>query len=184
MILKDKIIIFPTDTVYGIGCSIYDYKSLQKIYNIKKRPSHKPIIVLCSSLKQLKNIIVLDDKIQKINDFFWPGPLTLIVNTQQNYFNYEQEKKIGIRIPNHPLALKILEQNGPLRVTSLNISGEKPLNDYKQIKKEFFNKVDLIYPNEQNLSCISSTIIDTTCGEWKYIRKGEITLESIKKIIY
>ncbi|MEZ0180123.1 L-threonylcarbamoyladenylate synthase ['Camptotheca acuminata' phytoplasma] len=183
MKFKSKIIIFPTDTVYGLGCSIHDYDGLNKIYNIKKRDINKPISVLCASLGQLKQIVILNEKITKITDVFWPGPLTLIIPTHPDYYNKTKEKKIGIRIPNHLLALKILKKEGPLRVTSVNISGEEPLYDYTEIKKHFGDKVDFIYKNNDFFSNISSTVVDTTTENWKLIREGEISFEKIQKII-
>ncbi len=181
--LKSKIIIFPTDTVYGLGCSIYDQESLKKIYNIKKRDNNKPISVLFSSLKQIKEIAIIDNKVEKLAISFWPGPLTIIVPTTQKYYDKTKEKRIGIRIPNHSLALQILNKKGPLKVTSVNKSGEPPLNNYLEIKKQYQNKVDYIYPNNKILSNISSTVIDTTSPKWFLVREGSISLLMINKII-
>ncbi|MDV3196294.1 MAG: L-threonylcarbamoyladenylate synthase [Candidatus Phytoplasma stylosanthis] len=180
---KNRIIIFPTDTVYGMGCSIYDKESLNQIYNIKKRPLNKPIIILFSSLEQIKQIGIINEKVKKISNFFWPGPLTLIINSHKKHYQKTQEKKIGIRIPNHLLALKILKQKGPMRTTSVNISGEKPLNNYFQIVKEYHNKVNYIYDNDEYISCLNSTIIDITTPNLSLIREGEIPFKTIKKII-
>ncbi|WP_341266713.1 L-threonylcarbamoyladenylate synthase [Candidatus Phytoplasma fraxini] len=178
-----QIIIFPTDTVYGLGCSIYNYKGLTKIYQIKNRDPNKPISVLFSDLKQIKEIALIDNKIQKLALFFWPGPLTIIVFTHKKYFNLTKEKTIGIRIPNHPLALEILRNTGPLKTTSVNKSGEPPLNDYLEIKKQYQNKVDYIYLNNNFISNVNSTILDTTLSQWTILREGDISLSQIKKIL-
>lgn len=79
--LKHKIIIFPTDTVYGLGCSIYDKESLKTVYNIKQRDFNKPISVLCSSLEQIEEIAIIDEKIKKLISYFWPRPI--------NYYCFE-----------------------------------------------------------------------------------------------
>jgi L-threonylcarbamoyladenylate synthase len=186
--MKEKIIIFPTDTVYGIGTSIYNGKSLKKIYKIKKRNLNKPISVLFYSLDQIKKIVVLDYKVKKIASFFWPGAITLIVPLTSFYsFLSKGEKKIGIRIPNHKLALKILKKEGPLSTTSVNQSGKYALNEYEEIKKKYQNQVDFIYQdNKENSysSGIASTVIDTTIKGWKIIREGNITKKKLKYFLF
>ncbi|WBL31506.1 L-threonylcarbamoyladenylate synthase [Candidatus Phytoplasma sacchari] len=184
---EKKIIIFPTDTVYGIGTKIDDIENLKKIYQIKKRNLDKPISVLFYSLDQIEKIVFIDDNIRKIADIFWPGPLTLIVYTQNPSYFCIKEEKMGIRIPNHPLALKILKKLGPLRTTSINKSGQPSLNNYQKIKEKYGNKVDYVYPdNYKNLSSgISSTIIDTTTVKWQIIRRGTPNiLKKLNKFIF
>ncbi|WP_323847577.1 MAG: L-threonylcarbamoyladenylate synthase [Phytoplasma sp.] len=178
-----KIIIFPTDTVYGLGCSVYDYKSLKIIYKIKNRDPKKPISVLCFNLEQIQEIALIDNKIKKLALCLWPGPLTIIVFANKKYYSITKEKTIGIRIPNHPLALEILQNKGPFKTTSVNPSGTAPINDYLEIKKKYQNKVDYVYPNDQIISNVSSTVIDTTLSKWKIIREGNISLSKIKEII-
>lgn len=183
--LKHKIIIFPTDTVYGIGTNIDDLESLNKIFKIKNRSLEKPIVILFFSLEQMKDIVILNPQIQIIIDFFWPGALTLIVPTKLKYYLKTNEKKIGIRIPNHQLALKILKFKGPMRTTSVNQSGKPPLNDYYQILKQYRHKVDYIYTDKEFVSnsTLPSTVIDTTCNPWKILREGKISVEKINQIL-
>jgi L-threonylcarbamoyladenylate synthase len=183
MIKKNKIIILPTDTVYGIGTKINDKESLKKIYQIKKRDFTKPIAILFYSLEQIKDIVIIDIKIIKISLFFWPGALTLIVKTTPSFYNSTKEKKIGIRIPNHKLALNLLKDKGPLRVTSVNDSGQPPLNNFEEILNKYKHQVDYIYPNNQKNSNTSSTVIDITVPSWRIIRKGNFSLEIIKKVL-
>ncbi|WP_246833680.1 L-threonylcarbamoyladenylate synthase [Texas Phoenix palm phytoplasma] len=181
--LKKKIIIFPTDTVYGIGTKIDDSESLKKIYQIKKRDYNKPIGILFYSLEQLKDIVLINENIIKISKFFWPGALTLVVNTCPSYYKKTNLKKIGIRIPNNKIALKLIKKEGPLFATSVNQSGYPPLNEFEKIKFKYQNKVDHIYKNDQNLSSIPSTVIDITKKNFRLIREGSISLKMIKKII-
>ncbi|PQP79366.1 threonylcarbamoyl-AMP synthase [Candidatus Phytoplasma phoenicium] len=182
---KHKIIIFPTDTVYGIGTNIDDQESLNKIFKIKNRSLEKAIVILFYSLEQMKDIVILNPQVRTIVDIFWPGALTLIVPTKLKYYQKTNEKKIGIRIPNHQLALKILKFKGPMRTTSVNQSGEPPLNDYYQILKQYRHKVDYIYTDKKfvSTSTLPSTVIDTTCKPWKMLREGKISLEQINKIL-
>lgn len=180
--MLNKVIVFPTDTVYGVGASIYDKKSISKIYEIKGRDFNKPIAVLCSSIKQMEEFAVITDEARKIGEAFWPGGLTLILKTNEKYFNFSGEKTIGVRIPNHKLALNLISEYGPLKTTSINKSGEEPLNDYEIIKNVYGNVIDDIYENNEKISRISSTVIDLT-NNLNIIRLGDITIEMINEVL-
>ena len=86
---------------------------------------------------------------------------------------------VGVRIPNHPVALKLLEEYGPMATTSVNLSGEDPLNDYDEIVNKFMDKVDMIYPNDLKSSKISSTVVNMTTNPYELIREGEISFKDI-----
>ncbi|MBT1576771.1 threonylcarbamoyl-AMP synthase ['Elaeagnus angustifolia' witches'-broom phytoplasma] len=182
--MKPKdIIIFPTDTVYGMGAKLYDKKGLNCIYQIKKRPLNKSIVVLCASLQQAKKLVQFSPQSLKLALHFWPGPLTLILPTTLKYFSKTKAKTLGVRIPNHPLALEILKKNGPLKTTSVNQSNHPPLNDYQTIFNIYHNKVALIYQNYHPILKISSTIVDLTTFQSVILRQGTITQEEILQIL-
>ncbi|HHT55361.1 MAG TPA: threonylcarbamoyl-AMP synthase, partial [Acholeplasma sp.] len=84
----NKIIIFPTDTVYGIGASLYDLDNINKIYEIKGRSFDKQLPVLCSSIEQIESFAVIDNNVLKLAKAFWPGALTLILKTKDEYFKF------------------------------------------------------------------------------------------------
>ena len=150
------VIIFPTDTVYGIGARIDDLEALEKIYEIKKRPKEKRLAVLCSSIKDIDDIVYLTDDASKLISHFMPGALTVILKSKEHVRNDFIFDTVAVRIPNHELALRILGENGAMATTSVNISGSKPLNDYVDIVREFNNEVLYIYPNTEIPSKISS----------------------------
>ena len=178
-----KVIIFPTDTVYGIGTPIFDIEGIERIYKIKKRPKDKPLACLCANLKQIEEIAYLNDFAIKLINEFLPGPLTLILKSKEEVYNKIGYKTIGVRIPNCKIALDILKENGPMLTTSVNESGSVPLNEYDDIKKNYNDSVDFIYNTDTKSSNISSTVVDLTTDRLRIIRIGEIPLSSIELII-
>ena len=141
MLNNGEVIIFPTDTVYGIGARINDIEALEKIYEIKKRPKDKRLAVLCSSIDDIEKIAYLNDDALKLINNFMPGGLTVILKTKEEFINDFIFETVAVRIPNHELALRILRENGPMATSSVNISGNRPMNDYLEITKEFADKV-------------------------------------------
>lgn len=178
----NKVIIFPTDTVYGIGTGLYNLEGLQRIYDIKGRNYIKPIAVLCANINQIKQFATLTKEAKLLADAFWPGSLTLILNTNAKYRKKTLEKTIGVRIPNHKKTLELLTKYGPMKTTSVNKSGEEPLNDYSEIKLKYENIVDRIYDNDEVIDKTSSTVINLT-KDLFVIREGNITINDINAIL-
>lgn len=176
----NKLIIFPTDTVYGIGACLYDKENINKIYEIKGRDFNKQIPVLCSTIEQIETFAVVNDNLRKLAKAFWPGALTIVLESNNDYYNFSGEKTIAIRIPNHKETLKLLEKYGPLKTTSINKSGEPPLNDYKVIYERYNDVVDHIYMNNEEMILVASTIISLV-DEVKLLRTGSISYEDILK---
>ena len=176
-----KLIIFPTDTVYGIGCYIYDVYNIDKIYQIKNRSKDNPLACLCSSLEQIKSSAYTDDKIDEIIDRFLPGALTLILKSKEEVKEKIGYETIGVRIPDNKLALKILNEVGPMLTTSVNDSGCSPMNEYDDIVSKYQNVVDEIYPPCGKSSNLSSTVISCVDG-FKVIREGTISLNDILNV--
>lgn len=177
-----KVIIFPTDTVYGIGTPIFDIEGINRIYEIKKRPKDKPLACLCADLKQIESIAYLNDKAIKLIKEFLPGPLTLILKSKEDVLNKIGYKTIGVRIPNSKIALDILKENGPMLTTSVNESGKVALNEYNDIKKNYNDLVDYIYNTDRKSSNIASTVVMIEDDSFKVLREGQISLEEIIRI--
>ena len=178
-----KLIIFPTDTVYGIGARIKDTVALEKIYEIKKRPKDKRLAVLCASISDIETIAVLNDDAKKLVENFMPGALTIILRTKLEYRNEYIAETIAVRIPNHELALRLLNLNGPMATSSVNISGSKPMNDYIEIFENFADEVLYVYPNAIESSKVSSTIVDLSKDDCTLIREGSIKFSEITNFL-
>lgn len=178
-----KVIIFPTDTVYGIGTGFLNKAGIERIYKLKGRDFNKPMAILCSSLDQISAYAEVTIEAEKLAKAFWPGSLTLILNSNENYFRLTGEKTIGVRKPNHKTALDLIKMYGPLKTTSVNKTNEAPLNDYETIKLNYEKSVDKIYPNDYQSSEVSSTVVDLTKKDMVILRAGSISIEDIKKVL-
>lgn len=170
--IKDEVIIFQTDTVYGIGCKLQSEAGVNKIYEIKKRDGIKPLAVLCANMNQVKSLVKDFKTGEKHGLEHWPGALTLIFDKLDNVPDYVTSgfETVGVRIPNDEIALQILDKFGPMAVTSLNISTEPAILKYEETLK-FIGQVDYIVKGE-NLYNLSSTVYDVR--NKKTLRQGDI----------
>ncbi len=182
-IKENSVVIFPTDTVFGMGCLLYDEVAINKIYEIKGRDTTKELAVLCNNIEQVKQIAILDKKSEKLAKVFWPGALTIILKTSKEYYKKTGKNTIGVRIPNNEIALMLTKNNGPLKTTSVNKANFPPLNNINEIKESFSKDVDFIYEEEKgNYLNLSSTTIDLTTTEVKFIRIGSILEKEIMEV--
>ena len=190
--LKEKgVVIFPTDTVYGIGALPYK-EPVRRIYEIKKRDFSKKIIALVDSYDSVFQLIDEHEKsgnikrISRILKKFWPGELTVIFKANKNFVKKfdEEMDTIGVRIPKNDKALEIIKNvGGIVLTTSANISGEKEAAEIGDINKEILQKVDVIVKDDKILTGIASTIGKYENGDFSLIREGNISLEEIRKLI-
>ena len=180
VIKKGGIIVFPTDTVYGIGCNPYNANAVEKIYEIKSREKIKSLPVLAYSLDTVKEIARIDTFTEKIIKKYWPGPLTLILELTDKKLkkSLNLDNKIAVRIPDSKCTLKLLEKCGLLVGTSANISGSPPSTDPKECLKNITN-YDVFLNGGTITSKGESTIIEIENEEIKIIRKGVLKKEEI-----
>lgn len=177
-IFKGKIICFPTDTVYGVGTLFDDEVTVKRISTIKNRDVNKPLAVLAPSIDAITPYIEWPSKlVWEIMREHWPGALTIIF-IKKNGYDYITNglNTIAFRIPNSKVALKILNHLGPLATTSVNLSGEEPINDINVIEEEFFDQIDYLITDRELPSKLSSTIIDVTTANIKVIRLGDVKI--------
>ena len=180
VIKKGGIIVFPTDTVYGIGCNPYNANAVEKIYEIKSREKIKSLPVLAYSLDTVKEIARIDTFTEKIIKKYWPGPLTLILELTDKKLkkSLNLDNKIAVRIPDSKCTLKLLEKCGLLVGTSANISGSPPSTDPKECLKNITN-YDVFLNGGTITSKGESTIIEIENEQIKIIRKGVLKKEEI-----
>jgi len=181
IIEKGGIVVFPTDTVYGIGCNPYNENAVKKIYEIKSRTKLKSLPVLAYSLDIVKEIALIDKFTEKIVEKYWPGPLTLILELtdQKLKKSLNLENKIAVRIPDSKCTLKLLEKCKLIVGTSANISGNSSYTNPDECIKNIKN-YDIFLNGGIITSKGESTIIEIKNEEIKIIRKGALKIEDIR----
>lgn len=187
-----EIILFPTDTVYGLSVIIKNesnfLENISKLYKIKKRDENKKIILLIDKIERIYNICDnnnIDNKILNVMKNFWPGSLSIIFKTNEKFKNITKYDTIGVRIPNLSITRDIISKfGGYLFVTSANISGELSPKNYSDISLDILKNVNyyIKYEDMKNISGNPSTILDYSNNKLNILREGEITLNKIKEI--
>lgn len=178
-----KIFIYPTDTIYGIGGNPFDVNVVKRISDIKGRDEKKQFIWLISDFENLMNYVEVIfenhmDFLQKI----WPTPVTVILKLNERTKNIINQETIAVRIPQNDFCLKLLKEiSRPLISTSVNRSGENPINQIDKIVQNFSSDVDAILIHPESSEKKSSTIIDLTSKQPKLIREGPIKFVELLK---
>ena len=177
---KGGVVVFPTDTVYGIGCDPYNQDAVNKIFKVKGREKMKQLPVLAYSKKDVESIAFFDDISEKIADKFWPGPVTLILQVKDKKIEESLglKGKIAVRVPNHPCILALLEKCRLLVGTSANFSGQSSFDDSKEIVEKF-SGYDILLDGGKISDSGESTIVQVVGNELKIVREGKIKLENL-----
>jgi L-threonylcarbamoyladenylate synthase len=178
------VVAFPTDTVYGLAVMPIHEMTVERLYVVKGRNSTKAIAILIGDLIDLKKIVIdLNPVAQKLAKKFWPGPLTLVLPSLENLpKNLSQTSTIGVRMPDHPVALALLRQTGPLAVTSANMSGQGNANTAQEVLEQLRNRIHLIVDGGTTPGGVPSTVVDCTGSALVILREGPITLDQINTV--
>ncbi|MBN1683368.1 threonylcarbamoyl-AMP synthase [Candidatus Bathyarchaeota archaeon] len=184
IILNGGIVIYPTETVYGIGCDPSNANAVKKIYMIKGREK-KPLPLISADIESVQNLVVMNTIAMKFAEIFWPGPLMMILPSKVEFNELVSQgtNTLGIRVTSHPVANKLAKlSGGSIISTSANISGQKPALSAQEASKYFENDVDLILDGGVSESNQPSTIIDLS-NKPTILRLGSITKEQIDNIL-
>lgn len=177
------VVVYPTDTLYGLGADAQNKKAVQKVYDIKGRDFKKPISVLVSEFSMAEKLAIFNTETKEIFYKIFPGPFTLILPKKKKFVFYGTRDNIGIRVPADNRALSLVrEMGGPITSTSANIAGEKTAQSAKVIYNNFKNreyKPDLILDAGRIYSS-PSTVIDLSAEKAKILRKG--SEKNLKKL--
>lgn len=184
---KGNLVIFPTETVYGIGADAFNESAINKIFIAKERAKDNPLIVHVSDYEMIKNCTKCISLLEKkLIDAFMPGPFTLILpkSDKISYNVTANLDTVGIRMPNNLIATKIIKTFGkPIAAPSANISTKPSGTNIQDIKDEFKNTVNIIIDGGDTAIGLESTVVKIIDGVPTILRPGKITKEDIIKVI-
>jgi len=180
---KGGIIIFPTETVYGIGCLLSHPKSIKKLYSLKKRDPSQPTSVLCSSLEQTKEFVYFNQMAERLAKELWPGPLTICLPAKENVPEevLGAGGTLGIRAPGKSwVSDLLLKLNAPILAPSANFKGEKPPTKFAEIDKNLAHLVDYVVAREPGGQKPSTVVVFEGKDNYKITREGDITTKVVE----
>jgi L-threonylcarbamoyladenylate synthase len=177
------IFVYPTDTIYGFGANPFNKDAVDEISRIKQRDEAKRYILLVQDIKSLlKYVQVVDDLHIDFLMNIWPNPVSVVLPARNEVADILETETLAFRIPAHNFCQHVLERiQAPLVSTSVNRSGEPPLNDAISIMQEFRDEVHAVFYSQKAQLPVSSTVIDLTAAEPALIREGRIPFSYIMK---
>jgi L-threonylcarbamoyladenylate synthase len=180
------IIVYPTETLYGIGADGRNPAAIRKVQQAKQRRESKPILVIVGSVDILVPLVLdITPNASLLMNAFWPGPLTMVFSASTAVPSELTlgTGTIGIRIPSNPFCLSLLEKAGvPLTSTSANLSGEQPARRIEQIEKQL-SGIDLFIDAGELPESQASTVIDVTGSSPKILRQGAVSLDCLRAVV-
>lgn len=185
VITEGGLVVFPTETVYGLGANALDKLAVEKIFKAKGRPQDNPLIVHVADFNIGPLVKEIPHLAKKIMDRYWPGPITLIFNKSDLIPETTSAglHTVGIRMPSSIIARKLIEAAGtPIAAPSANVSGKPSPTDVKSCIEDLSGKIEYILGGNRSEVGLESTIVDCTCTPLCILRPGAITIEMLKEI--
>lgn len=179
------VVVYPTDTVYGLGCDPFIVEAVERVFNVKNE-RRKPLPILASDMKTVERIAFLPEKAKSIATEFWPGPLTIVVPKKPSLPSIVtcDLNSVGVRVPKHDAALQLISlSNGLLIGTSANKTGKKPPLTAQDAAEQLGREVDLILDGGTVTLGVSSTVIDLTSERPRILRKGPVGFGEIEQLL-
>lgn len=189
VMLAGGTVVFPTDTVYGLGCDATNEQAVKKIFRIKGRKDTKPLAVIVRDVAMAKKVAFIDSRLEKALNIIWPGAVTVILWRRHKLpaVLTAKEETIGLRVPDYKLMHLLSENMGrPFVATSANISGEQATNKIKEVLKHFEKNAfgpDLILDAGDLKCCEPSTVLDLSKEKPKIVRIGPVNKDKLLEIL-
>lgn len=174
---------YPTDTVYGLGADVFNIEAVSRVFSIKQRPLSMPLPVLIAEHSQLAELVgIIPDRAKILMDKFWPGALTIVFNKAPGFTSpaLAGSGKIAIRLPGHPLTLRLIQETGhPIVGTSANLHGRPAALTAGEVREQLGGKADIIIDGGRSPGGIESTVVDITARTPVILRGGAIPAETL-----
>jgi L-threonylcarbamoyladenylate synthase len=185
LLKQGELVAFPTDTVYGVGASVSDPQAIAQLYLVKGRAGEKAIPILLSDPAQLELVTLeISEMALRLARRFWPGALTLVLPRHPALpMEISAQPTVGVRMPDHPVALALMRLSGPLAVTSANLSGGANTVTAQEVLEQLGGRIPLILDGGRTPGGSPSTVVDCTGAEPRILRQGPIGLKEILKVL-
>jgi len=181
------VVAFPTETVYGLGASLFQESAIQKVFQVKGRPNDNPLIVHIYSVDQIEELTARPPAVAlKLIDHFWPGPLTLVLPKTKVVPNIATAggQTVALRMPSHPVAQQLLQAaEVPVVAPSANLSGKPSATTAQHVWDDFRDQIDYIIDGGPSQLGVESTVLDLTTSQSTLLRSGGISVEQIETVI-
>lgn len=182
VVKKGGVVVYPTETVYGIGCAPYNAEAAERVCYVKGR-ADKPLPLACADVKDARGIVEFNPAAERLAERFWPGPLMFVLPARIEYSVWVTHgaKTLGVRVPDHDVARRLAElSDGIIVSTSANRTGEPPATTAEEAADQIGEGVDLILDGGPARSQPPSTVLDLSGEQLWILRAGPITGEQIK----
>ena len=183
---QGKLVVFPTDTVYGIGADAFDPASVRRLLAAKGRGRDMPPPVLVSAPTTLDALAVgVPSYARALIDAFWPGPLTVVCRQQPSlqWDLGDTRGTVAVRMPDHEVALELLARSGPMAVSSANLTGKDAATDADQADEMLGAAVEVLLDGGPTPGSVPSTIVDATGESGRVLRLGAISLGRLNEVV-
>jgi len=179
------LVAFPTDTVYGLGAFVTNARAIEQLFMTKDRQSNKAIAVLIGEISQVELVALEMNEISKaLSQHFWPGPLTLVVPRQPALpNNISPLATVGVRMPDHPIAISLMKETGPLAVTSANLSGFPSASTAQEVMEQLGSRIPLILDGGRTPGGKPSTVVDCTSSQMVILREGPVSNQELERAL-
>ena len=186
-IRRGELVVFPTETVYGLAADALNVSAVNKVFEAKGRFDHQPLPVQVASLADVGRVAeFIPESARPLAERFWPGPLTLVLMKSAALPSIVTggRETVGVRVPDHPVALALVKEVGaPIVATSANVSGGAAPRNAEQAIRDVGEKVSLVLDGGECRLGVSSTVVDVSVSPAKILRRGTIGVDEIRKVL-
>jgi tRNA threonylcarbamoyl adenosine modification protein (Sua5/YciO/YrdC/YwlC family) len=181
-----RLVVLPTDTVYGLGADAFTPSAVAALLAAKGRGRDMPVPVLIGTMRTLDGIASrISDAARELTDAFWPGGLTIVCHEQPSlrWDLGDAAQTVAVRMPLHPVALDLLKNTGPMAVSSANRTGRPPARSVTEARNQLGDDVEVYLDGGVTEDSVPSTIVDVTGSRPRVLRVGHISLEDIRSVV-
>lgn len=186
-IRRGELVVFPTETVYGLAADAFNVTAVKRVFDAKGRFEKQPLPVQVASLDDVSMAAeFIPDDARHLAELYWPGPLTLVLTKSAALPSSVTggSETVGVRVPDHPIALALLNELGsPIVATSANVSGDPPATNAADAIREVGEYVSVVVEGGESRFGTASTVVDVSASPARIIRRGSISVEDVRKVL-